>query len=385
MPEFLQLMENWNGYVSLHERAARFSDHALVEALSLFQNTGRLPSHRHEYLLKEALTSSDFPALFGVLLDQQLMARYQAWVPNWRAYCATGTLSDFNVARVHKVYGNDEYLPLVAEKAPYPETAPGTGFYTRQVFKHGRSFSISFEARVNDFLDAFGDIPARFATAVIRTIARDVTSVYSSAAGPNPALFGAPITDVDGQNVTNQGVLPLTINNLQTTLDLMSRQTDPNGEPILVRGVHLIVPPPLEFTARSILNSAMVQQVDAAGGANAVPTTFVPLPVANVVAQYGLQLHVDPFLMVVDGLATNDTTWYLFADPGQGKAMQMDFLRGHETPEICLRMSDKMSVSGGQISPFDGSFANDNIEYRVRQIHGGAQLDPRFCYAQVGP
>lgn len=383
--EFLQLMENWNGYAVLNDHRRRFSETAVARTLELLLNTGGLASHKHEYLLREAITTSDFPALFGFVIDRQLLAKYSAWVPNWRAYCAVGTVPNFNVAQAHKVYGNDEYLPRVAERGPYPQTVQGTGFYSRQVFKHGRSFGISWEAQINDLLRAFQDIPDRFATAAVRTLARDVTSIYAAAAGPNPALFGAPIADVDGQNVTNLGVLPLTIPNLQTTLDLMTRQTDPNGEPILVRGVHLVVPPTLEFTARGILNSSFVQQVDTAGGANALVPTFVPLPVANVVAQYGLQLHVDPYLMVVDQSATNDTTWYVFADPAQGKAMQMDFLAGHEAPEICMKVSNKMTTGGGAVSPFEGDFETDNTEYRVRIVHGGVAMDPRFGYAQQAP
>ncbi len=383
--EFLQLMDNWNGFTVLGDHRQRFSEAAVAKTLNLLLNTERLRTHRHEYLLREAITTSDFPGLFGFVLDRQLLAKYQAWVPNWRAYCATGTLPNFNVAEYHKVYGNDEYLPFVAERGPYPQTVQGNGHYHRQVFKHGRSFGISWEAQVNDILRAFQDIPDRFAQAAVRTLARDVTSIFASATGPNAALFGAPIADIDGQNVTNLGVLPLTINNLQTTLLLMTRQTDPNGEPILVRGVHLVVPPTLEFTARQILQSAMVQQVDTAGGANAVAPTFVPLPVANVVAQYGLQLHVDPYLMVVDTSVTNDTTWYVFADPAQGKAMQMDFLAGHEAPEICMKVSNRMTTGGGTVSPFDGDFDTDNTEYRVRVVHGGCALDPRYGYAQQAP
>jgi len=206
-----------------------------------------------------------------------------------------------------------------------------------------------------------------------------VTSLYAAAAGPNALLFGAPITDVDGQNVTNQGVLPLTIANLETTLSLMAAQTDVNGEPIAVRGVHLVVPPPLEFMARQILTSSLKQWTEGAVG---VP---VPYPTTNVVSQLGMQLHVDPFLQVVDVSATNDTTWYVFADPAQGKAMQMDFLSGYEEPEICMKASDKVAVTGAPLSPFSGDFATDNVFYRVRCVHGGTQLDPRFAYAQVAP
>ena len=373
MAEFMQLMENWDGYVALRERQAKYSDSAVASALDLLLNTGRMSSHRHEYLIREAITTSDFPGLFGFIIDRQLMAKYSAWVPNWRAYCATGLLPNFNQAEYHKVSGNDEYLPLVPEKTGYPAIVPVNGHYHRQVFKHGRSFDISWEAQINDLLQAFADIPERFATAAVRTVARDVTNIYASVGGPDASLFGAPIADVDGANVTNQGILALSVTNLGTTLGLMVAQADANGEPISVRGVHLVVPPALELLARSILTSAVVQQTGSA----------TPVPTVNVIAQMGIQLHVDPYLPIVDASANHDGTWYLFADPSQGKAMQMDFLRGHEQPEVCMKASNKVSTSGAAISAFDGDFESDNTQYRVRVVHGGVALDPRYAYAQV--
>jgi hypothetical protein len=62
----------------------------------------------------------------------------------------------------------------------------------------------------------------------------------------------------------------------------------------------------------------------------------------------------------------------------------MDRLAGHEAPEVCMKASDKISMGGGAISPFEGDFDTDDIKYRVRVVHGGWQLDPRYCYAQVG-
>jgi len=121
--------------------------------------------------------------------------------------------------------------------------------------------------------------------------------------------------------------------------------------------------------------------IDQAGGA--APT---PYPTTNVISQVGLQLHVDPWLPVVDVSGAVNRTWYLFADPNTtGAAMQMDFLRGHEEPEICMKASDKVTVAGGALTPFSGDFATDNIFYRVRHVHGGTQLDPRMAYSQVGP
>jgi len=370
MPEFLKLMESWDGFspVSAHP----IDEAAAARLLDLVANRQRLPAWRHEYLLREVITTSDFPALFGFTLERDLLARYRVTYADWRGYCKVGTLANFNQSEDHKVQGNDGLLPRVAEKGEYLVSPMSDAHYHRQVYKWGRQFDISWEAIINDALGAFSDIPTRFADAVTYTRAYNVTDLIASAAGPDVGLFGAPIADVDGQNVTNLGALALTIGNLQTTLNLMSSQTDVNGRPLAIRGVHLVVPPLLELTARAILTSSLI-----------LSTAAAPIPNANVLSQMGIQLHVNPLLPVIDTSGNRNGTWYLFADLSQGAAIQMDFLRGYEDPEICMKTSDKVTVGGGSLSPFSGDFATDNIFYRVRDVHGGTRLDPRMAYAQV--
>jgi len=380
MPEFLKLMETWDGYTPVPQQ---FSEAAVGRAMELLTNAKRLPNHRHEYLLREAITTSDFPNLFGFIVERDILARYRIVVADWRTYCATGTMPNFNQGELHKVQGQDQRLDLVGEKGEYLIARESNAHYHRKVYKRGRQFDISWEALVNDVLDSMRNIPQKFADACIRTEAFQVTSLYAAAAGPNPLLFAAApgVLDVDGARVINLGVLPLTILNLEATLALMGAQVDVNGEPIAVRGIHLVVPMPLEFTARQILTSATKMWVDQAGGAGAA----IPYPMTNVLPQMGIQLHVDPYLQVVDTSATNDTTWYVFADPSQGEAIHMDFLTGHEEPEICMKASDKVSTAGVPISPFEGDFATDNVFYRVRHVLGGTQVDPRFAYAHQAP
>lgn len=374
MPEFLQLMENWDGFAPVHSR--KISEASVARLLDLVANTSRMPAHRQEYLLKEVITTSDFPALFGFTLERDLLARYRAVTADWRAYCAVGTMPNFNAGELHKVMGNDNLLPRVAEKGEYLVGPVSSAYYSRRVYKYGRQFDISWEALINDALGAFADLPQRMADSVVYTRAYNVTDLYASAAGPDVGLFGAPIVDVDAQAITNLGALPLTIANLETTLELMAMQTDVNGRPLGIRGKHLVVPPALEMTARAILTSAFYTYA-------AVAVAAVPLPTVNVVSQLGIQLHVDPLLPVIDLSGNRNGTWYLFADPSEGKAIQMDFLRGNEDPEICMKSSDKVLIGGGEASPFSGDFATDNVFYRVRDVHGGTRLDPRYAYAQV--
>lgn len=370
MSDFLKLMENWTGYNPLQDR--QINEAAVASLVDLVANKARMPAHRWEYLMREVITTSDFPTLFGVAIDRQMLARYKTAMADWRNYVKVSSLPNFNVHTRDKVLGNDNLLPEVAEKGEYLVADVSTGQYTIQLHKYGRQFDISWEALINDSMGAFADLPARFADAALRSEARFVTDLYASVGGPDAALFGAPIADVDGANVTNLGALALTVGNLELTLALMAMQVDVNGEAIAVRGVHLVVPPALEFTARAILTSTQVIPLVAAG------------PMLNIIPQLGIKLHVDPYLPIIDTSGNNDGTWYLFAEPSEGAALEFAFLRGNESPEICMKASDKVAVGGGAaLSPFSGDFATDNVFYRVRHVFGGCRLDPRYAYAQV--
>jgi hypothetical protein len=363
---------------------ARFND-VLVGEPSRISLALEAARQGYNFPIAEGISTGDFSTLFGALVDRELLAGYKALIPDWRSYVKVGRVPNFNTHELHKVSGQDTILEQVGELGPYLEEPSVTGSYDRRVYKWGRKFGISFESVINDSMGAFDDITQKFITAALRTEARNATLAFCSATGPSSSLYGATITDVDGQAVTNVGVLPLNITNLGTTLQLMGQQTDAKGSRIAVRGVHLVVPQSLEFDARAILTSAFQQQVDTIGGANASTPVYLPLPTVNILPQYGLRLHVNSELESIDVSGTGDSTWYVFADTAQGVAVQMDYLRGHETPEVCMQAPNKIAVGGGAIGPMEGDFDSDGIFYRVRTIHGAARVDPRFTYAQVAP
>jgi hypothetical protein len=71
------------------------------------------------------------------------------------------------------------------------------------------------------------------------------------------------------------------------------------------------------------------------------------------------------------------------ADTSNGTAAQMNFLAGHEAPEVVMKAPNKSSVQGGMGSPMDGDFESDTLRWRVRHVLGGVQVDPRMAYAQA--
>jgi hypothetical protein len=384
MTDFLKVMDNWDGFRAA--RSPKVNEGAMARTINLLLNKDGLSKRMHEARLEEAISTSDFPYLFGQVIDRQLLASYRAPddpLYRWQDYVKISTVPDFNTVRREKVSGKDPLLPEVPEKGEYKPFKPTNCRYTYNVKKYGRQFDISWEAIMNDSLGAFNDIPQEMANAAKDTEAYIATSQFAASTGDgNASLYGATITDC-GQAITNLGVLPLTITNLETTLGLMKNQTSPEGKLLKIRPKFLVVPPALELTARAILTSTIKtwspESIDVDG------TVYsTPYPTTNVLPQTGLQLRVNEWLPYID-TTHGSTAWYLFADPAMGAAVEVGYLRGHETPEVVMKASNKVAVGGGAMSsPFSGDFETDNIMYRVRDVIGGTPMDPRFTYLQSG-
>jgi len=366
---------DWKGWEPV---GRRFTEQQIERGIDLINNKAGLRPHRHEYAMMEAVTTTDFPYLLGTTIEREMMAQYGIVQPEYTAYTKLGTVPNFLTHARHRRNGGRGVLRDVTEKGEYLVTSSSATRYTRSVRKVGEQFDISWEALINDGMGAFNDIPEDYSKMAVNTDHAEVTGLVADATGPDVLLFGAPIADVDGVNVTNLGALPASIANIQTTAGLIAAQTDVNGRPLSIRGMHIVAPPALEWDMRSFMTSALQQwtEVGAGGG--------VPVPTTNIVPQMGFQLHIDPWLPQIDVSGNVNTTWYMFADTGFGYAIGLDGLRGHEGPEICMKSSNKVTLSGAPISPFDGDFESDDVMFRVRLVLGGNYLDPRCAYAQVG-
>ncbi len=361
--ELMKLMEDWSGYVSL---SGRHTDAELAAFNNLLSNADNVPAHLHEYRIREALTTSDFPDLFGDVLDRQVLASYKAVDPVWKAFVKMSTNKDFRVSRRFAIAGGDSVLPRVAEKGEYLATDRTEDYYDLSVLKYGQQFDISWEALINDDLGALKDTPERFARAAVRTEHDIVTNLYAG----NTTLY----TRVAAPN--NAVGTALSIAALETGVEYMAGVLDANSNPIQNRAKYLVVPPCLEMTARQILTSANKMWLS-----DTDPAAATAYPMTNTIAQYGLTLIVDPYLAIYGtNAAAKLSQWYLFADPKDIAALEFAHLKGHERPEICMKASDKVTVGGGAIGPMSGDFATDNILYRVRLVFGGTTLDWRATY-----
>jgi hypothetical protein len=182
--------------------------------------------------------------------------------------------------------------------------------------------------------------------------------------------------------IANKGTASLSgdatgADNIGAVITSMRNQKDADGNPILLTRFHLVVPPELEIRALKALSASALVAIGLASTSAASLQTS-----ENVIAKLPITLHVNPYLSSVD--TTHGTTsWYVFADPSDGAACQLNFLRGHEAPEIVMKSSNKQSLGGAVISPMEGDFESDSMAWRLRHVLGTTQLDPRFAYAQA--
>lgn len=353
----------------------------LVEAAKLVADvyTGRRKMH----YLQEAMTTSDFPYLFGDILDRQILASYREWPAVWANYCKRGRVRDFRTVKRFGVYGADQVLgAVVGQKGEYPyeeinEDTP----YTYVVGKYGRKIRFSWETMINDDLDALKDQPERLGRAARRSEQKFVTQLHVDANGPHASLYTAGNKN---QVITANGAAsnnpPLSVAALQDGMTVMSKQKDQNGEPIVIDMFELVVPPALSVKADNYLNALElhIKENKAAGSSEQDVVTLNWMKAV-------FNKRVDPYIPIVASTANGDTSWFLFANPNNGRpALELGFLIGHEEPEIFMKTPNQVPVGGGGEDAMNGDFDSDAIENKLRHVFGGTRMDPKMTVASNG-
>lgn len=381
--DFLEMMEEGEklvaGVGSRAKQIANFNE-KLVRFMDLISNKAGLASHKRTYLMKEAETTSDFPTLFGTVLERSLRAKYKAQTADWRTYVKAGTQNDFRPKDLLTLYGLESKLAGVAQKGEYKNDNPvleGTKV-TSSLAKYGRRFDLAWEVMINDDLGGFSDLAQRLAKAAAVTEAYNATALFVSSTGPNATFFSTSGTHpIDGASYNNKGTDVLDASGIANAYGKLISQKDIDGNPILIERFHLVVPPQKYIAAlKALSDAALIATGLSSTSAAAVATS------ENVVAKLPITLHTNPFLPIID-TTHGDTSWYLFGDPSDGVAVQMNFLAGHEQPEIIARDSNKVSLGGGTVSQTEGDFETDSMAWRLRHIMGGSTVDPRLAYAQA--
>jgi len=349
---------------------------SLSEAATLIEDT--IKGRRPMYLMQEAMTTSDFPLLFGDVIDRAMLGRYTEWDTVWDGIARRNTVRDFRTVKRNTLDGGEAVLTKVEQAAPYLEASLTEGQYTYSVAKYGRRLPFTWEDFINDDLDALRDSPDRLAKAARMTEDRFVTALYAASTGPNATFFASGNANL----VTAGAGSALSIASLTSAYALLRAQKDKDGNPIFVNGITLMVPPALEVTANNIANATEIRVATGGGGSSAADQ----ITATNWLGKVFTRVLVNPWLPVITTTGTiGNTAWYLFANPSVGRpACEIGFLRGHESPELFIKSSNAIRISGGTVGAEDGDFDTDAVNYKVRHVIGGTLMEPKSAVASFG-
>lgn len=330
----------------------------LTEAAELYERALN-GGPRDRLNLSEAMTTSDFPSLFADVLDRQLLGAYREYPVNYTGYVRVSEVPDFRQVKRFSLDGAEGVLSAVPEVTEYPMGSVDDNVDTYSVAKYGRRLDISWESLVNDDLNALRTFPERLARAARRTEQRTATGLYVDANGPHASLYTTGFVN----KITGNPALSIAA--LQTAWTTLLAQKDVDGEPIYVDAVTLVVPPSLEITANNIVNSLQIWITEAGG------TTNQKLEAKNWMSGR-VTVVVDPYIPLVASSANGNTSWFLFANPSDGRAaIELGFLRGNREPALFMKASDSRRVGGGEdVVDFD----TDTAQYKVRHVLGGTRL-----------
>lgn len=343
---------------------------AALAALLVGVKEGRVPS----YMVQEAMSVSDFPYLYGDLMNRQMLGNYVPYPITYPSYFRILEPNDLRVLYLQTLEGGtDSALKKLKEYEPYPEVKFREGRYQVQAAKYGRRYGISFEMVINDDLNAMSSRPTAMALGARRAEELLATQQLCDVNGPHATFFSSG----NGNIATGA----LTIPNLQLAFKLLKEKRDSDGEPIVIDMVHLVTTPANEITAMNILSALEIRTTDEALGGSATN-----MLISTNWMKSRLQLSINPYIPIVASSCATEP-WFLIAsptNPANRPAFIFAFLRGRRNPQLFVKDPDASLLGGGDSGPLEGSFDNDSIDYKLRHLFGAAQADPNMAVASFG-
>lgn len=291
-------------------------------------------------ILNEAFSHStaDFGKLLGNTAGKALRQAYEEEYGSHEIWTGEAEVPDFKDQSLVQLSEAPD-LDKISEGAEYKYGNFSDGGMVFNIDKFGKIYSMTWEAMINDDLQAFTRLPQAFGKSAKR---KEADLVYQVLTG-NPTLSdGKALFHADHGNLVT-GVSGLTVSSLSEPRAKMRKQKGLNSTaPINVVPRFLIVPASMETTAEQLLASV----VDPSKSNDTVNPEFIR----------GLTLVVDSRLDAVD-----EEDCYLAASPAQVDTITRAYLANHSRPHFETR--DGWEVDGWSIK-CRHPFAAVPVDYR---------------------
>ena len=333
--------------------------------------------------LKEAITSDQLAPMFVKAANVRFQEYYDAHETIWDKIATKELLSDFRASSLLSLKPNSTNAPIdnggykhpvgtlphVPELTPYPTMSYQADGAFITTAKHGARVQFSFEAFINDQWNVISRFPKDAAAIAARTEDLLVllqlfdpekktlrTDVFNDN-NKTKAKFSTVPEDIRGDLDVSHNVYPLSFNAI-VAARYQALATIRDGHSTYVpEGFVLVTNPALAEVAKGYtqINEIRVQ--------NGKRTEIKGNPLKD------LEVVTSDLISVVGG----DYAWVLLPKGGRanGKTvLAKTGMLGREAPELRIHNATGQMIGGGDVNPYEGSFDNDDIEIRIRQIAG---------------
>lgn len=323
--------------------------------------------------LREAITTSD--ALFNVAYIQTLnfIPQFDEAPRVWNQVAGVRVVPDFRPVQLYSIFGdltgpgigaNGEAV-RVPEAAPFPHvTVSGIESAYNSMAKHGFAAKFTWEAQVNDTIGFFDGLAEDMLAVSVDTEEAEVFDALINGVGDDRALEGGELPD--GTVVLpNARLTPSAI--WQAIIEESNREV--NGRKIgRASSYRVVVPVGVAEFINYQLRLTMLEIQDGA----------VTFGNGDQGALNGIT--------VVESARLSGNEWFLLPAPGATRRPVLELLRlrGHEAPELRVKADGGNYIGGGAVSPFEGSFDTDTIDFRFRYPVGAALWDDIYVVKSDG-
>lgn len=328
-------------------------------------------NHIAEGQLREVHTTSDLKFNLAHLVTSIAIPQFDEAERTWTNVAGTRTVPNFGPVQLYSLYGKltgagvaaGGGLPRVAEAENYPYvTIEGQESFYQKLGKLGAKFGFTWESNVDDLVGFFQQMPGELVNLALDSEEREVFEALIN--GTTQVLAAQTLPD---ETVTRPNA-PISPEAIWAAI-LQLQNVEVNGRKVgKASGYNVIVP----LGTADFINWKLRQTVIAIqDGA----ITYAPN-------------STDIFnnISIVETDRLSGLEWIVIPKPNaiRRPVLELLRLRGYERPELRVHNDTGTYVGGSAVSPFEGSFDNDTIDYRVRYVAGGVMWDTHYSLKSNG-
>jgi hypothetical protein len=347
-------------------RAAPTHTERVFEAAQLFAagKSGANPFAQAK--LVEAFTTDDFPVLLGDAFAKTAVAAQQAAVKEFEDILVDVTVDDFRRRKLVDLWTGDAF-ETVGEGEEYKGGTLSETDVEHGAAKHGKVYGLTWELiRARDF-SALANFPKALGNGSIKGQNNAVADLLVDTAAGNwdAGFFGTVDTAAFSATALDAAIKALAV------------KENHRGELVDTSNLVLLHGPALRSEVNRILRATELESSEVTG--NRTDKTRIPNPFQNVVTP--LESRTIGKLLGAAG----STGWALV----QGKSSDLPsivrtLLSGEEQVDIRVKKDAGARPGGGDLPAESGSFKDDTIWYRGRDVYGVDKAFGAGVYASKG-